>query len=51
VVIPLPFEKIFKKKNVKLENIPQILEEPWVIANNSLNIRKGFEKGRHLPLE
>jgi len=35
---------------IKLENLPEILEEPWVLANNSLNIKKGFQKAGIWPL-
>ena len=35
---------------VKLQHLPVILEEPWVLVNNPLNIKKGFEKAGLWPL-
>ena len=35
---------------VKIENLPEILEEPWVLANNQLNVKKGFNKAGIWPL-
>jgi len=35
---------------IKLRNLPEILEEPWVLANNPLNIKKGFQKAGIWPL-
>ena len=39
-----------KGPQTKLNHLPQILEEPWVLANNSLNIQKGFKKAGIWPL-
>jgi len=36
--------------SIKFEDRPVILEEPWALANNSLNIRKGFSKVGIYPL-
>jgi len=39
-----------KSIHIQLQNLPEILEEPWVLANNSLNVKKGFQKAGIWPL-
>jgi len=39
-----------KQAQIKIEDLPAILEEPYALANNSLNIKRGFAKVGIYPL-
>lgn len=40
-----------KGPQLKLQDLPEILEMPWPGANNAFNIKSGFEKAGILPLD
>jgi len=49
-ILQVKYEPIYERKwpEVKLGNLPRILDEPWAMANN-MNVKKGFQKAGLWP--